>query len=246
VFLVTLRLTSRIIHFHPQLVVCKQVAGSLILSCGHKNGQVRAKMAGHLDSLLQQPWAHQMADNRGLLKQIVHKAAGLLNEGSPIARTFGKRILWQCNHLAPLEFQACRDSLQGETRSLSILSFQFREGPPAIAKGGNRINKNELILTLGSSVQMLQIRSGCKKRYRVAYLRHPPRSLSLVGESLAHQHPQPPPGPHQQVQPSTAPARTPNHSERETSEDCNFKKGANVVADRRSCSARRWLELQIP
>jgi len=99
--------------------VCKQVAGALILGCGHKSGAVRAKMAGHLDSLLQQPWALQIAANRPLLKQIVCAATSLLNEGSPIARTHGKRVLWQCNHVAPLDFLACCSSLQGELTALT-------------------------------------------------------------------------------------------------------------------------------
>lgn len=88
-------------------------------------------MAGHLDSLLQQPWAHELADNKGLLKQIVHAAAGLLNEGSPNARTFGKRILWQCNHLAPLDFRSCCCSLQGET-GLIMLFLSLSKGPTSI------------------------------------------------------------------------------------------------------------------
>ena len=114
---------------------------ALVGSCQHKSPQVRAKVAGHLDALVQSAAAADVAGkvalalayvfeqtldhlqlrvfagNKAIFDRVVKVAAAILDEGSQDARLYGKRVLWHCRQLADAQkwgFQKCVASLEGE------------------------------------------------------------------------------------------------------------------------------------
>lgn len=63
-----------------------QVASALLACAGHKNPNVRAKAALHLDACVHTHDAARLAAAQGLPERLFAAAAGFLDEGSPEAR----------------------------------------------------------------------------------------------------------------------------------------------------------------
>ncbi|KAL3145388.1 hypothetical protein ABBQ38_001638 [Trebouxia sp. C0009 RCD-2024] len=80
-----------------------KVATALLAQVQHKSPQVRAKVASHLDSLLQGERGVRLAGAGMQLDRVFKAAVGLLEEGSLDARTHGKRIIWQVKDMVRME-----------------------------------------------------------------------------------------------------------------------------------------------
>ncbi|KAA6427443.1 MAG: hypothetical protein FRX49_02106 [Trebouxia sp. A1-2] len=80
-----------------------KVATALLAHVLHKSPQVRAKVASHLDSLMQGDHGMRLAGAGGQLEKVFKAAVGFLEEGSLDARTYGKRIIWQVKEMIRME-----------------------------------------------------------------------------------------------------------------------------------------------
>ncbi|KAL0049660.1 hypothetical protein WJX82_007087 [Trebouxia sp. C0006] len=111
-----------------------KVATALLAHVQHKSPQVRAKVASHLDSLVQGDHGMRLAGGGGQLEKVFKAAVGFLEEGSLDARTYGKRIIWQVKEMIRMEeLKGMVGRVGGEAKQRKVWEvLDSAAGPPPL------------------------------------------------------------------------------------------------------------------
>lgn len=148
-FLATLA-DSTILELITHLTPIK-ITVALLGLAQHKNSQVRAKIAGHLDCIIQSDAGKTFTGNAGVMERLLRAGVSFSEEGSQEARVFGKRILWRCHQLVSTNkgaFQGLLNALEGDAKRKKVLeAVQGRLLPPPEKKMGTTTRSD---LPLGS------------------------------------------------------------------------------------------------
>ncbi|KAK9862500.1 hypothetical protein WJX84_010810 [Apatococcus fuscideae] len=110
-----------------------RVATALLGSIGAKSPHVRAKLASHMDAIVQGDHGLRLLSSMTVLEKLFQAAAGFLEEGSQETRTHGKRILCIVRQLTSSisydEFRRLVARLPGSSFSGDIASFSGASSP---------------------------------------------------------------------------------------------------------------------
>ncbi|MEW5296966.1 MAG: hypothetical protein WDW36_000208 [Sanguina aurantia] len=127
-------------------------AVAALASCAnHKSMHVRAKVASHLDELLEVS-GHSLVASWTPLERLFKTAAGFLDEGALETRTYGKRLIWNAKAAVGnrQDFDRLLGSLSSEPlikRVLEVVESMNGPPPPPSKTGGGpapRVNSRQL------------------------------------------------------------------------------------------------------
>lgn len=124
------RTLSEMVH---RVSECRAVTALLACST-HKGPYVRARVAFHLDELLEETKAHPaLLSNSSVMEKLFKTAAIFLEEGSLETRTYGKRIIWQVKQIMGTkgDFDRLVGLLRPEALQKKVLEVvEGANGPP--------------------------------------------------------------------------------------------------------------------